>query len=243
MLKAQLQSTPRPPLSEVTAAICRSRFFSCLLEITTATPPLNSEPLSPFHHFKDTLLTGVAASADGSQPKRQQGCDSNGKLWLLRVLDVVTALEKDKKHVEPILDADDEIRQMRQSAFDTLGAIGKLKKGDNALARGTEVLLAFLILQTYDESEDALDLLEETQVAARRMFALDPTSSTSSPSDAAPVDTMLDTLIALLDKGSSDLRNLANLVAGLISSAFTKSSIEHLNAVSDLSCRHVCEDA
>lgn len=147
------------------------------------------------------------------------------------MLDTVTALEKDKKHVEPILDADDEIRQMRQSAFDTLTAISKLKKGDNAaLARGTEVLLAFLILQTYDESEDALDLLEETQAAARRMFALDPTSSTSSPADAAPVDTMLDTLIALLDKGSSDLRNLANLVAGLISSAFTKSSIEHLNA-------------
>lgn len=167
--------------------------------------------------------------ADSAQPKRQQGCDTNGKLWLLKALETVTALEKDKKHVEPILDADDEIIQMRQSARDTLVSINKLKGEKGDLATGTEILLAFLILQTYDESEDALDLLEETQAAARRLFALDPTSSSV---EDAPVDTILDTLIALLDKGSSGLRDLANLVAGLVSSAFTKSSIEHLNAVS-----------
>jgi DNA polymerase phi len=71
---------------------------------------------------------------------------------------------------------------------------------------------------------------QETQAAVRRLFSLDPSSSTET--ESLPVDTILDTLIALLDKGSSDLRNFANLVAGLISSAFTKSSIEHLNAVS-----------
>lgn len=167
--------------------------------------------------------------ADSVQPKRQQGCDSTGKLWLHKTLQTVTALEKGKKHVQPILDADAEIQEMRQSAQETLSSISKLKSEKGDLASGAEMLLAFLILQTYDESEDALDLLEETQAAIRALFALDPTSSSA---EAAPVDTILDTLIALLDKGSSDLRNLANLIAGLISSAFTKSSIEHLNAVS-----------
>lgn len=150
----------------------------------------------------------------------------------MRALEDVAALEKNSKHVEPILDADSEIRQMRKSASDTLSAIAKLKTEKGDLATGSEILLAFLILQTYDESEDALDLLEETQVAVRKLFALDPTSSSATAGEAAPVDTVLDTLIALLDKGSGDLRNLANLVAGLVSAAFTKSSIEHLNAVS-----------
>jgi DNA polymerase phi len=155
-------------------------------------------------------------------------------------------LEKDTKHVEAIMDADDEIRRIRQSAQKTIGEITKLKSEKEDMVTGAEILLAFLILQTHDESDDALDLLEvssvamlllgleltsqETNNAVRQLFSLDPSSS--SATESLPVDTVLDTLVALLDKNSSDLRNLANLVAGLISSAFTKSSIEHLNAVS-----------
>jgi DNA polymerase phi len=53
--------------------------------------------------------------------------------------------------------------------------------------------------------------------------------------DAAPIDVLLDVLIALMDKGSNDLRVLANLVVGMVAPAFTSSSIQHLVAVSDLS--------
>ena len=74
--------------------------------------------------------------------------------------------------------------------------------------------------------------VKETNNAVRQLFSLDPSSS--SATESLPVDRVLDTLVALLDKNSSDLRNLANLVAGLFSSAFTKSSIEHLNAVRPL---------
>jgi DNA polymerase phi len=69
-------------------------------------------------------------------------------------------LEKDTKHVEAILDADDEIRRIRQSAQKTIGEITKLKTEKGDMATGAEILLAFLILQTHDESDDALDLLE-----------------------------------------------------------------------------------
>lgn len=76
-------------------------------------------------------------------------------------------MEKDSKHVEPILDADDEIRQMRSSAQKTMGDISKLKGEKGDLATGAEVLLAFLTLQTHDESDDALDLLEVSYTAHR----------------------------------------------------------------------------
>jgi DNA polymerase phi len=63
------------------------------------------------------------------------------------------------------------------------------------------------------------------------MFGLAPASSAGEEEDA-PIDILLDTLIALLDKGSSDLRGLANLVVGMVASAFTSSSIAHMVAVS-----------
>jgi hypothetical protein len=34
--KDQLHTAPKPAFSETTAAACRARFFSCLVEITTA---------------------------------------------------------------------------------------------------------------------------------------------------------------------------------------------------------------
>ena len=58
------------------------------------------------------------------------------------------------------MDADEEIRRIRQSGQQTLGEISKLKSEKGDMATGAEILLAFLILQTNDESDDALDLLE-----------------------------------------------------------------------------------
>lgn len=67
------------------------------------------------------------------------------------------------------------------------------------------------------------------------MFGLSKSEITSSEgSELEPIDMLLDTLIALLDKGSSDLKNLASMVVGLVAPAFTRSSIEHLVAVSQL---------
>lgn len=64
------------------------------------------------------------------------------------------------------------------------------------------------------------------------MFGLNTAqASSSSAADPEPIDMLLDTLIALLDKGSSDLKNLASMVVGLIAPAFTRSSIEHLVVV------------
>jgi DNA polymerase phi len=117
------------------------------------------------------------AADENTRPARQQGCDAAGKLWLQRLLETASMLETDQKHVEMMLDADEEIKATRKEALKTIDVVRKVSiewmglrsaltvqshsKADKAeLARGVEVLLSFLILQTYDENEDALDMLE-----------------------------------------------------------------------------------
>ncbi|WWD16543.1 hypothetical protein CI109_100970 [Kwoniella shandongensis] len=210
---AALHAAPKPALSESTAAACRARFFSCLVELTTAS-------------------VSQRATDESSKPTRQQGCDLSGKLWVRRAVETISALENDTKHVELVTDADEEIKVIRKGASATLTGLSKAKEDDKEVAKGVEILLSFFVLQTYDEVDDALDLLEDVNTAAQKIFDLPSTESSASSDDdeAAPIDALLDVLIALLDKGSSDLRNLANLVFGTVSSAFTESSMKLLNA-------------
>jgi len=82
-------------------------------------------------------------------------------------------------------------------------------------------------------------ILQEVNSAARRMFDMPTNDASSFSSDSAepsPVDSILAILITFLDMASSDLRNLASLVFGMVASSFTSSSIEHLVAVCDRSC-------
>ncbi|WVQ94762.1 hypothetical protein IAU59_001843 [Kwoniella sp. CBS 9459] len=207
-----LHTTPKPALSESTAAVCRARLASCLVELTTAS---------------------VSQRGSDEAKTRQQGCDLAGKLWLRRALDTIFALEENKKHVELMTDADEEIKAIRKTAVATITALEKVKEDQKDIARGAEILLAFFVLQTYDEVDDALDLLEDVRAAAEKLFGIAAEQDEleeDGEEDAAPIDSLLDVLIALLEKGSSDLRNLANLVFGMISPAFTESSIKLLTA-------------
>jgi DNA polymerase phi len=119
---------------------------------------------------------------------------------------------------------------MRARAIKALAAIPDKEKSD--AARGVQILVSFLLLQTYDEVEDALDLLEEAVGAAERMFAKKTKAKKgeAEAEAAPPIDALLDGLIALLDKNSADLRALANLVFGMVAPSLTASSIQHLVA-------------
>ncbi|WWD05770.1 hypothetical protein V865_003853 [Kwoniella europaea PYCC6329] len=206
-----IHTTPKPALSESTAAACRSRLSSCLVELTTA-----------------------SVSQRGSEETktvRQQGCDTSGKLWLRRALDTLALLEKDNKHVEITTEADEEIVSLRKEALKTLSSLEKVKEDRKEVAKGSEILLAFFILQTYDEVEDALDLLENANSAIQQLFDLPLTVEKEEEGEEhPPIDSLLDVLIALLDKGSNDLRNLANMAFGMVSSEFTESSMDLLVA-------------
>ncbi|GMK55691.1 hypothetical protein CspeluHIS016_0207470 [Cutaneotrichosporon spelunceum] len=196
-----LRAIPKPPLSDVVAATARARFYSALVEVT-------------------------AHKEDG-----KEGTDSAGKLWLTRALDTMAALEKNSA-VELVSDADDEIKKLRADAVAALAPLG-----DEPVARGARILVSFLVLQTYDEAEDALDMLDEAVGAVRALFPAKKRGSKKAKvqpevdADAPPpVDALLDVLVALLDKGSADLRTLANQVFGMLVPAMTVSAVEHLVA-------------
>lgn len=70
-----------------------------------------------------------------------------------------------------------------------------------------------------------MENLEEVNTAAQQYLG-------QKEEETQAVDLLLDVLIALLDKGSSDLRNLANLVFDIISPELMKSSLDLLSAVS-----------
>jgi DNA polymerase phi len=133
--------------------------------------------------------------------------------------------------VELVTDADDEIKKIRSDALAALASLG-----DEPAARGARILVSFLVLQTYDEAEDALDMLDEAVGAVRVLFPAkkrgrskkaEPTVDEDAP---PPVDALLDVLVALLDKGSADLRTLANQVFGMLVPVMTASAVEHLVA-------------
>jgi len=48
----------------------------------------------------------------------------------------------------------------RQQGLDTLEKLKKVKKDPEEVVRGITILLAYTVLQTYEEKEDMLDMLE-----------------------------------------------------------------------------------
>lgn len=175
----------------------------------------------------------LSAIVEITAHKENDKSDGKGKLWLSRALDTLAALEKNP-NVEVVTDADDEIKAIRTGALSVLATLGDR---DEPAARGAEILVSFLVLQTYDEAEDALDMLDEAVTAVRGLFPEKKkkrkSKSTEEDADAPPpIDALLDVLIALLDKSSADLRTLANLVFGMLVPVMTESSVEHLVAVS-----------
>jgi hypothetical protein len=105
-------------LPEATTKICRDRFYSAIVELTTAP---------------------VARSNDA--PIRPQGCDASGQLWLLRSIDLLASLSADEKHLQHVLEVDEEISKARQQGLDTLQKLKSVKKAE--VVRGVEILLAY----------------------------------------------------------------------------------------------------
>lgn len=103
-----IHSVPVLPLSENTSSACRAKFFACALELTTASIPRK--------------IGSEVSKA------RQQGCDASGRLWLRRAVDIVSILVQDKKHVEVIADADEEIKSIRNAALKSLSSLDKVNQ-------------------------------------------------------------------------------------------------------------------
>lgn len=73
-----------------------------------------------------TTASPVSSKATSVQQPRQQGCDAAGTLWIKRVLGTLSTLEGDKKHVEMMADADEEIKNVRKEALSTMSTLEKV---------------------------------------------------------------------------------------------------------------------
>jgi DNA polymerase phi len=217
----QLHTVPHPALSDAVHASSRSRLSTILAELAT----------------ESTLIKG----ADGKQ-KRAVGCDSTGTLWTSRALAMVSQLNKDRKHIAPATEEDADVAAARQNAHAVLATLDKVPAAKQEAARGLQLLIQSVILQSYDDAEASLDVLEELESCATRMFAEKPKmaqkkkaaaeeEADADEEDLAPIDILVDVLIGFLEKSSSQLRALASQVFGVLSGEATESTIDLLLAV------------
>ena len=221
MLLSQLHTVPHPALSDAVHASSRTRLSTILGELST----------------ESTLIKGP----DGKQ-KRAVGCDSTGTLWTSRALAIVSQLDKDRKHVSPATEEDADVAAARQGAHAVLATLDKAPATKREAARGLQLLIQSVILQSYDDAEASLDVLEELESCATRMFAEKLKASKKQKAaaaeevddeeeDLAPIDILVDVLIGFLEKSSSQLRALASQVFGVLSGEATESTIDLLLAV------------
>lgn len=174
------------------------------------------------------------------------GSDSTGTLWISRALDIVYALEKDSKHVTLVTEDEeiaDEVKAARKAARDALGGLSGVAKERKETAKGLELLIQSVILQSYDEPEESIDVLEELQGCAAKMFAKKSTGKKARKTaidimdqdddeteDLDPIDLLVDVLIGFLERASSQLRALASQVFGMLSGEVTESTVDLLLA-------------
>lgn len=190
------------------ATECRNRFFAAIMELT---------------------VQNRVVKDNEDKVQKLSGTDASGKLWLTRCLEWLDVVEKDKRHASAAVDVDKEIAKARKQARATLARIHKEKTLSGDVAKGAEILLAFALLQTYDDDLKAYSLLDDVQQCIDAM--LQPAASSSTKEAEPPaLDMLVDVLLAYLDKASSDYKALATVIFTLVSSKATSSTIEHLIA-------------
>lgn len=204
---AVLHTRPQPPLSEASAAVSRARFYSAIIELTVQ----------------------VKVTKDEDRPGKLQSCDSQGTLWLSRAFSLIHDLEKDNKHVSLAVDVDEEIVADRAKAVKALKGVRNASSVPADVKKGLEILLTFGLLQSYGDDVKAYESLEDI-VSCVQILSQPTASSSTSEAPLPPLDLLVDVLIAYLDKASNDLKSLASLVFGLVSSEVKPSTVEHLIA-------------
>lgn len=105
------------------------------------------------------LVAPFHPDAEG-KTRRVHGSDSHGTLWISHALSTIETLEKDTKHVTSVTDDAPELIAVRSRAATALQGLGKVPKEKKDAARGLELLIQSVILQSYDEPEESVDVLE-----------------------------------------------------------------------------------
>ena len=153
--------------------------------------------------------------------------DERGTPWCLAVMDMLDTMEKDHTHftttARPI--AQDRIQRAKSMLHQMRNAFKKEKNEIRKMhLRAFEVLLASVLLVTFEDNDDAPDMVEPVVDAAKLLFFDDK----ASQREVDGMELLTDALIGLLEISSAFLRSMTIQVFSAFSSSMTRASLNHL---------------
>ncbi|TFK46446.1 hypothetical protein OE88DRAFT_1667862 [Heliocybe sulcata] len=206
-----VRSVPKPPLSDELREACRARLLSCLADLVGSST-----------HKKTDSAKAV----------------SDGHTWVAKTLDVIGALEKDKKHVSMFVDLDEDEKNLRSRASEIVASLESAPEEQRDLAQGAKTLVqSTLVYQLcqIEEGRDHAEALEACLEAASRLLETKSKkdkkrkkseSAAADEEGPIPVDVFVDTIIGFLEEPSSYMRAVANLCFGMFATSVRESTVD-----------------
>lgn len=153
--------------------------------------------------------------------------DERGTPWPLAVMDMLDTMEKDHKHftttARPI--AQERI-QRAKGVLQQLRNVSKKEENETRKMqlRAFQVLLVSVILVTFEDVDDAPDMVDSVADAAKLLFFDDK----SVQHEMDGMELLTDALVGLLEISSAFLRSMTIRVFSTFSSSMTRDSLNHL---------------
>ena len=166
--------------------------------------------------------------------------DEHGTPWPLVVMGMLDGMEEDPEHFTCLANAvaQERIRRGREVLKQVQRVVLK-EKNERQLEKlhAFEVLLASVILVTFEDSGDAPDMIDPLVDAAQLLF-LDkpkkqkqkhlPKLQDAPQHEVGGMELLTDTLVGLLEFSSAFLRSMVGQVFAKFSHSMTKESLDHL---------------
>lgn len=153
--------------------------------------------------------------------------DEGGTPWPLAVMDMLDTMEKDHKHFtttarpiarERIQRAEDLLHRLRNTSKKEKNETRKMQ------LRAFQVLVVSVILVTFEDADDAPDMVDSVVDAAKLLFFHDK----SIQHEMDGIELLTDALVGLLELSSAFLRSMAIQVFATFSGSMTRNSLIHL---------------
>ncbi|KIJ68933.1 hypothetical protein HYDPIDRAFT_23808 [Hydnomerulius pinastri MD-312] len=206
-----LRAIPSPAFAEDTQLHCRTRLLGCLAD----------------------LITQQTVVKQGDQTRKETAVASDGEFWISKVLATIAQLDKDSKHVNALVDVDEEAQALFAKTQKLIGQLRKTAGDKKEVARGFELVLSSLLLQCRCGEDDSTENLETCLSAASKMFSSEkiPKKSKKAKSEPSsdepePIDVLVDVIIGFLENASPFTRSVANESFSNISSAVQGSTVD-----------------
>ncbi|KAG8217899.1 DNA polymerase phi-domain-containing protein [Butyriboletus roseoflavus] len=206
-----LRVLPSPPFTEAAQQRCQERLLSCLA----------------------TLNVHLTVVKQGEHTHKETGVASDGEFWTSKTLATIALLDRDAKHVKPLIDLDEEVQALLAKTAKVIGQLRKPDDDKREVARGYELILSSFLLQCRCGEADRLENLEATLEATAKMFSREkmPKKSKSQPmppfeDEPSSIDILVDVIIGFLENASAFTRSVANESFSRVTNAVQGSTVD-----------------